>query len=216
MKRNIFGLIASTVYILIILISAKIFGKSEKEASRKYIHIMLSNWWIIAMVFFDTPIFACILPGLFIIINFISYKFNLIKEMEREKEEQDGLGTVYYAISLFILAYLTFGPLNNTLIGLCGIIVMGYADGMAAIIGKAVKSPKFSIGKTTKTLAGCLTMLIITFIIVSGFLVFNNVEFWFFKAIFISLIITGVEAVSIKGTDNLTVPLITAGLLFLI
>ena len=216
MKRNIFGLIASIVYILIIILSAKIFDKSGKEASRKYIHIMLSNWWIIAMIFFDSPLFACICPGLFIIINFISYKYNLIKAMEREEDEKDGLGTVYYAISLFILAYLTFGPLNNTILGLCSIIVMGYADGMAAIIGKAIKSPSFKIGNTKKTLAGWLTMLVITFIIVSGYLVFNNIAFWFVKAIIISLIVTGVEAVSIKGTDNLTVPLITAGLLFLI
>lgn len=216
MKRNIFGLIASIIYILIIILSAKIFDKSGKEASRKYIHIMLSNWWIIAMIFFDSPMFACICPGLFIIINFISYKYNLIKMMERDEKDKDGLGTVYYAVSLFILAYLTFGPLNNTVLGLCSIIVMGYADGMAAIIGKAVKSPSFKIGNTTKTLAGCLTMLVITFIIVSGFLVFNNIAFWFVKAIIISLIVTGVEAVSIKGTDNLTVPLITAGLLFLI
>ena len=216
MKKNIFGLIASIVYIIIILVSSKIFGKSGKEASRKYIHIMLSNWWIIAMIFFDSPIFACVCPGLFIIINFISYKYNLIKTMERDEDEKDGLGTVYYAISLFILAYLTFGPLNNTVLGLCSIIVMGYADGMAAVIGKAVKSPSFTIGNTKKTLAGCFTMLGITFIIISGFLVFNSIEFWFVKAMIISLIITGVEAVSIKGTDNLTVPLITAGLLFLI
>lgn len=216
MKRNIFGLIASIVYILIIILSAKIFDKSGKEASRKYIHIMLSNWWIIAMIFFNSPLFACICPGLFIIINFISYKYNLIKAMERDENEKDGLGTVYYAVSLFVLAYLTFGPLNNTVLGLCAIIVMGYADGMAAIIGKAIKSPSFKIGNATKTLAGCLTMFIITFIIVSGFLVFNNIAFWFIKAIIISLIVTVVEAVSIKGTDNLTVPLITAGLLFLI
>ncbi|MGN1298993.1 MAG: diacylglycerol/polyprenol kinase family protein [Candidatus Scatovivens sp.] len=216
MKRNIFGLVASAVYIVIILLSAKMFEKSEKEASRKYIHIMLSNWWIIAMIFFNTPIFACIGPAIFIIINYISYKYNLIKSMEREKDKQDGLGTVYYAISLFILAYLTFGPLNNTLIGLCSIIVMGYADGMAAIVGKSLKSPSYTIGNTTKTLAGSLTMLVITFIIISGFLVFNNVPFWFFKAIIISFIITIIEAISIKGTDNLTVPLVTAGLLFLI
>ena len=89
--------------------------------------------------------------------------------MERDEGEQDGLGTVYYAISLFVLAYFTFGPLKNTVLGLCAIIVMGYADGMAAIMGKAIKSPEFKIGNTTKTLAGCITMFIITFIIVSGF-----------------------------------------------
>ncbi len=108
MKRNIFGLIASFTYIFIIIISSKMFGKSEKEASRKYIHIMLSNWWIIAMVFFDTPVFACIGPGVFIIVNYLSYRFNLIKSMERDESEKDGLRNsilcyffVYFSIFMF-------------------------------------------------------------------------------------------------------------------
>ena len=216
MIKNIFGLIASVVFIGITLISSKMFEGNNKEASRKYIHIMLSNWWIIAMVFFDTPIFACICPALFVVINFISYKYNLIKTMERDEDKKDGLGTVYYAIALLILAYLTFGPLNNTLLGLCGVIVMGYGDGMAAVVGQSVKSKSFKIGSTTKTLAGSLTMLIITFVILAGFFVYTNVALWFLKAIILSLIITVIEAVSIKGTDNLTVPLSTALLLFLV
>lgn len=216
MLKNIFGLISSIVFIAITLISSKMFGENNKEASRKYIHIMLSNWWIIAMVFFNNPIFACICPAIFVVVNFVSYKYNIIKTMERDGDEKDGLGTVYYAIALAVLAYLTFGPLNNPIIGLCGVIVMGYGDGMAAVVGKSIRSKSFKIGTTTKTLAGSLTMLIITFIIISGFFVYTNVAGWFFKSIIISLIITIIEAVSIKGTDNITVPLSTALLLMLI
>ena len=58
-------------------------------------------------------------------------------------------------------------------------------------------------------------MLAITFIILSGFFVYIKIPYWYFKAAFISAIITVIEAVSIKGTDNLTVPLATVGLLFL-
>ena len=217
MLKNIFGLIASMVFVAITLISAKMFEETNnKEASRKYIHIMLSNWWIIAMVFFDNPIFACICPAIFVVVNFISYKYNIIKTMERDEDKKDGLGTVYYAIALTILAYLTFGPLNNPIIGLCGIIVMGYGDGMAAVVGQSIKSKQFKIGKTTKSIAGSLTMLIITFIILSGFFVYTDVVWWFVKAGILSLIITIIEAVSIKGTDNITVPLSTALLLMLI
>lgn len=217
MLKNIFGLIASAVFIGITLISSKMFEETNnKEASRKYIHIMLSNWWIIAMVFFDNPIFACIYPALFVVINFVSYKYNIIKTMERDEDKKDGLGTVYYAVALTVLAYLTFGPLNNPALGLCGIIVMGYGDGMAAIVGQSIKSKEFKIGRTTKTIAGSLTMLIITFIILSGFLVYTNVAWWFVKAIVFALVITVIEAISIKGTDNITVPLSTALLLMLI
>ena len=214
--QNIYGYIVSTIYIGLVFLLAKFLGKFGKEASRKCVHILLANWWIIAMIFFTTPVYAAIMPAVFIIVNYLSHKFKIIKMIEREKGEDDSLGTVYYAIALTILAYLTFGPLNNPIIGLCGIIVMGYGDGMAAVVGQSVKSKSFKIGSTTKTLAGSLTMLIITFVILSGFFVYTNVALWFLKAIILSLIITVIEAVSIKGTDNLTVPLSTALLLFLV
>jgi len=221
MKRDIFGLLISGIFIAIVLVSSKLFSEN-KEASRKYIHVMLANWWIIALVFFDSVYFAAIGPLLFIIINSISYKYNLIKTMERDVSERDGLGTVYYAITLFILVILTYGifpeykGIYGPLIGLAGVAVMGYGDGFAAIIGKSVKSPSYKIGTTTKTLAGSLTMLAITFIILSGFLVYIKIPYWYFKAAVISLIVTVIEAVSIKGTDNLTVPLATVGLLLLV
>lgn len=92
---------------------------------------------------------------------------------------------------------------------------MGYGDGFAAIIGKSIKSPSYKIGTSTKTLAGSITMFAIMCIILSGFFVYNNIHLWYLKTLIIAAIVTVVEAVSIKGTDNLTVPLATVGLLFL-
>lgn len=220
--RNLFGEIISFVFIAIVLISAKLFEKAGKEASRKYIHIVLSNWWIIAMVFFDSPIWASIGPITFVFVNFASYKFNLIKSMERDEEEKDGLGTVYYALTLLILSIVLFGPLNRykniwgPTIGLAGIAVMGYSDALAAIVGRSVKSPSYTISTTKKTLAGSATMFCTTFIIISGFLAYCSIENWFFKALSISVIDTILEAISIKGTDNLTVPIATVISLLLV
>lgn len=220
--RNIFGLVVSFLFIGIVIVSAKLFEKAGKEASRKYIHIVLSNWWIIAMVFFDSPYWAMIGPIVFVFINYASYKFNIIKSMEREENERDGLGTVYYALTLLILSVLLFGPLKNyktvwgPTIGLAGVAVMGYADALAAIIGRSIKSPSYKILTTTKTLAGSIAMGATTFIIISGFLAYSAIPDWFFKAIAISIIDTVLEAISIKGTDNLTVPLATVGMLLLV
>lgn len=216
--NNIFGIAVSIIFIGIIFVSAKLFEKAGKEASRKFIHIMLSNWWIIAMVFFDNVFVAALLPALFIVINYASYKMDIIKVMEREdgEENKDSLGTVYYAVSLFILAIITFGLVENPLIGLCGIAVMGYGDGLAAVIGQSVKSPEYRIGKNKKTLAGSLAMFCVTLMIMAGFLTYNNAEFVAIKSILVAVLMTIIEAISLKGTDNLTVPLLTslfAGLL---
>ena len=172
--RNVFGLIISVVFIAIVIASAKIFEKAGKEASRKYIHIFASNAWIIAMIFFDSFYWAMILPILFVFINYASYKFNIIKAMEREESERDGMGTVYYALTLLILTIIFFGPLKQyknvwgPTIGLAGVAVMGYADALAAIIGRSIKSPSYKISTTTKTLAGSVAMGATTFIIISG------------------------------------------------
>lgn len=214
---NIIGIIVSVLFIGIIMVAGKLFEKAGKEASRKFIHIMLSNWWIIAIVFFDNMWSAALLPLVFVVINYISFKTNLIKVMERDEgtENKDSLGTVYYAISLLILALITFGPLNNPIIGLCGILVMGYGDGLAAAIGQSIKSKTFKIAGNTKSVAGCITMFAVTSIILSGFLYYYSAEYWAIKSIVVAGIMTLIEAVSIKGTDNITVPLLTSLLAFL-
>lgn len=212
--ENLLGLIVSFLYIGIIIVTAKFFEKVGEEASRKFIHIMLSNWWFIAMFFFKNTFWAAVGPFCFIIINYISYKSNLISVMEREK--QDGLGTVYYAISLFLMVIFTFGIIKRPEIGLCATLIMGYGDGLASIMGKTVKSYEYKIGDTKKTVAGSATMFIITFVLIAVFLSSIASPLWILKSIIIASILTVVEAVSIKGTDNLTVPVIATLLLAIV
>ena len=211
--KNILGIIVSYIFIGIIIVFAKFFKKIGEEASRKFIHIMLSNWWFIAMYFFENALWASVVPLSFVVINYISYKKNLISVMERES--QDGLGTVYYAISLLILAIITFGITNKPEIGLCSVLIMGYGDGLAAVIGKKVKSYEYKIGNTKKTLVGSLTMFVITFIIIAIYLGLTGINLWAIKSIVTAIILTIIEAVSTKGTDNITIPISACTLLFL-
>ena len=216
--RNIYGLVISVLYIGLVIGISGLFSKASKEASRKFIHIMLANWWIIAMIFFDNMWIAGILPALFIIINYASYKFDIIKSMERDDDsgEEKTLGTVFYAVSLLIEVILCFGFFKNTIIGLVGILVMGYGDGFAAIAGKSIKSKEFTILGGKKSLAGCSTMFIISLIIISCALAYFNIQFWYIKSIIIALVATIFEAISVKGTDNLTVPILTTLMVWMV
>ena len=216
--RNIYGLVISVLYIGLVIGISGLFSKASKEASRKFIHIMLANWWIIAMIFFDNMWIAGILPALFIIINYASYKFDIIKSMERDDDsgEEKTLGTVFYAVSLLIEVILCFGFFKNTIIGLVGILVMGYGDGFAAIAGKSIKSKEFTILGGKKSLAGCSTMFIISLIIISCALAYFNIQFWYVKSIIIALVATIFEAISVKGTDNLTVPILTTLMVWMV
>ena len=204
--NNIIGLIVASIYILVIFLTSKLFKKKGKEVTRKYIHIMLSNIWFISMAFFDNFIIAAILPMLFVIINSLSYKFNLIKIMERE-DKKEGIGTVYYAISLTVLSLVTF-YINKPILALPGILIMGYGDGLAAVIGQKVKSKSFNILGSTKSIAGSATMLIVSLIISILIFSFIGIEYLILKAFLIAIIATILEAISVKGLDNITVPLI--------
>ena len=214
------GIIVSYLYIGLVIISAKVFEKRGKEASRKFIHIMLGNWWIIAMYFFSNVWTAMIGPISFVIINYLSYKKNIIKVMERD--EQDGLGTVYYALALLILVIISFGILKQPSLGLVPTLVMAYGDGLAAIIGKKIKSRKYKLGDTKKSFAGSLTMFVVSTLLIGAYMSFNlGTAFligthWPVVAGLAGFAITALEAISGKGWDNITVPLATVALLILL
>ena len=63
----------------------------------------------------------------------------------------------------------------------------------------------------------CLFFVIVYSIVTfaSGFLAYSNIPLWYYKALMIALVDTVFEAVSIKGTDNLTVPLATVFMILL-
>lgn len=207
--NNIVGILVSIGFVFLVIGLASFMNKLKvlsNEGSRKLIHIGVSNWWIIAMIFFDNNIIAAIVPGLFVIINYISYKKQIFNAMERDGSKGD-LGTVYYALSLLILSFVTFKNKDLAYIGALGILIMGYGDGFAAIIGTNFGKHKFKILNSNKSMEGSLTMFIISFlvsiIILNIYLPSNILIFSFILASLSTLL----ELFSPLGLDNLTVPL---------
>lgn len=211
MNSNVLGMILSIVYIGSVIGGASLVSKRGKESSRKFIHILLGNWWLIAMFFFKSTLWAAILPTVFIFVNYFSIKFNIIKAMERDEgEDKDSLGTVFYAISLLVLVIFTFEIIKNPWIGLCGIFTMAYGDGFAAVFGKKFKSKEFKILGSTKSVIGSSVMFGVTLLIHLIYFGVVGVEYFVVKALIVAILATIMEAVSIKGTDNIIVPIITS------
>jgi phytol kinase len=201
-----YGFVFSILGIATVLDKLKIFND---EGSRKFIHIGVSNWWIIAMLLFEPNEYylAMIPPATFIVLNYLSYKFNLVKSMERDEQSANDLGTVYYAASLFIITFFAF-RLNMLEAGAVAILAMGYGDGLAAVIGKHFKSKNLY---QNKTLYGVITMFTSTLVI--GFIFFPHL--WALMII-VAIFATLVELYTPKGLDNLSVPLLIFLLLVII
>jgi phytol kinase len=205
MNQNVLGLIASYGFVFSVIGLSTLLSKLnwlDDEGSRKFIHIGVGHWWLIAIAFFDNAYIASIAPLSFVFINYLSHRINLFKAMERA-DAQNTLGTVYYAISLLILTFLSFS-FNLLYIGGIGILVMTYADGFAAIVGKAIgQHPLIN----HKTLEGSLTVLVIAFVIAYGFLRFYNLPNALMQAIILAISASLIELISPFGYDNLSLPL---------
>jgi phytol kinase len=193
------------VFILVIIFLSTLLNKTRilsEEGSRKFIHIGVGNWWIIAMLFFNNVVYAAIVPCIFIVLNYLSYRFKIVKAMEREHDKS--LGTIYYPVSLLIMVIFTFGIIHQPYIGAIGIFIMAYGDGLASVFGKMIPSVRLY---GNKTLAGSLTMFIVSVIVTATILIIFHPVMVVESALIVGLCATLLELFSKKGLDNITVPL---------
>ena len=211
MSRDILGLIVSFGFVFLVIGLSKPLERIGKETSRKFVHIAVSHWWIIAMVFFDSPQWAVVAPAAFVVLNFLSYRFDLFSSMERHEGRGD-LGTVYYAISLVVLSLLTFRPGAAPYIGAIGILIMGWGDGFAAIVGKRYGTRKVTLFGATRTLQGSLTMFVVSFLVCFVILSIYDPERALLASLTVAAGATLAEALTPLGFDNLTVPLLSSAI----
>jgi len=206
--NNFYGVVISLVYFFSLIGISTILTKKkilQGESSRKFIHINASNWWFIAMYFFDNAWIASIVPAIFIVINYYSFKNQTFKAMERNGSKKD-LGSVYYVISLLILTLLTFGN-EFELFGAIGILTMGYGDGFSAIIGEKFGKTKIKVGENLKSLEGTLIVIFFGFAI-SGFVfLYIGDAWWGVKALIIGIMSGLLELYTKDGFDNISLPL---------
>ena len=203
--KILIGIIISIVFVLATIGVSVYFEKSGRmsgENTRKLVHIVVSNWWLIAMAFFDTGWSAAIVPLMFIVVNYVSYKKQIFTSIERGEGAGD-LGTVYYAIAMFVLAIWTFS-IGRPEIGGIGILTMGYADGFAAVVGKKYGKMKLIHGKTIE---GTLTNIVMAFAVAVFFNIAFDMGLTLSSIALITIVATFLELYSPLGFDNLSVPI---------
>lgn len=187
------------------------------EESRKLVHILLSNWILLAIAVYRSMWGACILPACFIPLNYLSYRKGFFSAIEREKENT--LGTVWYAVSLFLLCLVGYS-LNMPWIAACGMLGMGYGDGLGALVGKHWGKLHFPNIHSSKSLEGTFTVML-----------FSGLTVWFVCEIYVpnltpnfalhAALACSVPAAAIElftpcGIDNLTLPLGISLIVFLL
>jgi phytol kinase len=91
------------------------------------------------------------------------------------------------------------------------VMLLGLADGMAAIVGTRIKSKQYKFIGIKKSVAGTLAFFMVAVLVMSVILRFSNVSISanerLLTVIVLPLILTIIENISPYGSDNLTIPL---------
>ena len=214
--RDVLGIVASYAFVFGFIAVATVLmrrGVLVPAVTRKVIHIGVAHWWLLAMALIDDPWVASVGPASFIVINALAIRFQLLPAMDKGADGRNW-GTVYFPISLLILVNLCWRAVFPVWVGGLAVLVLGWGDGLAAIVGER-RGRIHGLPGRGKTAAGTAAMFGASFAVSLCFtLVFNRRFDGLPAAAGISALTaaaaTVIEVLTPLGIDNITVPLATA------
>ena len=208
MNTNLLATIYSFIYILAIIAVAFVlyrFTKIGSEGVRKFIHILVSGWVLILVNCYDSLAWAVIGPVTFIFLNaaFVYSGFSKYLGMGNRKRDN---GLIYYPLSILVLVIMMYNGLADERIVISSVLMMGFGDGLAALIGSRFGRHGYSFIGGKKSLEGTLTMFAVSLTIL---LVVYSEGPWY-VSLLVAIFATLLENITPLGFDNITVPLISA------
>jgi dolichol kinase len=207
--NNLLGFFICIIYVFAIIGSAELLRRKRgygNSFTRKVIHIgvgMMS--WALPFLF-DTPWpFVAAAIG-FAVLNLLDWRYGFFSAMA--SSDSNNLGTVYFPLAAATVSVLFWAqpPLM-----VAALMPLTWGDGIAPVVGQAYGRNAYTVFGHTRTLQGSAGFFI------AG-LLFTWTALWLIPgppvitpvsalgpAVAIMASTTLVEAVSIRGLDNLTI-----------
>lgn len=206
------------IWVLLMLFAAWVvnrFANKDPEIIRKIVHIGTGNvillaWWL------DIPAILGITASIVAsAVTLLSYRFPILPGINSVGRKS--FGTFFYAVSIGILI-ACFWTQQQPQYAVLGILIMTWGDGLAALVGQRIGQHKYKVFGRQKSWEGSLTMTVVSFLVTSLILVNVQGNLWqtWLISLAVALVATGLEVVSFLGIDNLTVPLGSAALAFVL
>ena len=230
-NSDLIGLVASYAYATCLLIIGealrRLFGV-QPDLTRKFIHVGAGLWVFGVLVLFNRWEIGILPFATFIFLNYLLYRYRLIGAMDTADSSP---GTVYFAISvtlLFGLLWRPDGPIDRIPIAVAGVMAMTWGDALAALIGRRFGKHQYQVGLAVRSWEGSaamfvasMTAMFLVFLLLPGSSISPYSEALSIgQALLVASVSAGfatlAEAVSPHGTDNLSVPLVAAGVAALV
>lgn len=169
------------------------------EVTRKFIHISVASYIATWPFFMEWKQIILISLLMFsgIVISRHLHLFRAIHGVQRRT-----WGELFFAMSIGIVAVLS----NSEWTFAAAMLVMGAADGFAALAGTLFHGRRYKVFGHTKSYHGTATFFVITLMILIGCSFGDGYSMSLAGFILLPLIATVFENIAVAGTDNLFVP----------
>jgi phytol kinase len=205
------ALVISFAYVFLVLAIGEGLRRRlgySSDFTRKFIHVGVGMFSLLAVFIFERREWAIIPPTAFILINLLDWRFGLLQAMT--SSDRSNLGTVYFPISFAVIIWFLWDH-PGLLVG--SLMPLTWGDAMAAVIGRRLGRHHYTVLGSTRSLEGSLALLVCAALPTSLALALFGVTNWLPVACVVAVGATVAEALSPWGTDNLTIPAVSAALL---
>ncbi|MDH5544218.1 MAG: hypothetical protein OEZ43_01425 [Gammaproteobacteria bacterium] len=213
--KIVFFLLLLVGYLLVVKLLARRF-QWHPELSRKAVHIGMGCVTLSFPFVFSQAWAVAVLTGISAILLFLIKKLPILQRnlgSALHGVKRDSYGDFYFPLAVAASFYLAKG---DTTLYMIPILILTFADAMAALIGVFLGETRFKTSVGEKTVEGSLAFLFTAFLCSFCYLViFTDFDVYtsLLASTLLGIVIMLVEAFSWDGIDNLFVPI---GSLFLI
>lgn len=180
-------------------------GTPKPEHTRKLVHLGGGVTCLFFPFLIDSPwvVLAMALPltALFV----AGSKLGFLKSLHGVARKSRG--AEYYPLAVFLVFVLARG---RPWLYLAAVLVLAVADAFAALIGSRYGVVRYEVEDEQKSLEGSLVFLVIAFLAIHlPVLLMTDLPrpVCVLAALLVAALVTGFEAISLEGADNLFVPL---------
>lgn len=180
--------------------SKKIMKHADNRLVRNMVHSSLYLVCCFSFLLFESQILICCTTLVTIIGSVVGVEKSLLERVSLGNRYRD-YGIVSSGIGFLLLVIFFF---NQPEIVITSLLIVGFADPIASLVGRKYGTKQIRIWKGTKTIEGS-----ISFVIVAGFILLNYMFSYgtcdaiiFYKMIIISFIMGGLEFFTPSFLDN--------------
>lgn len=218
--NSLMALILTVVVVLALLLFNEAWSRRQQphslrhlhgEFNRKFAHITIGSF-VAFWPYFLSSADIKLLSAAFLIVVALSRYFNIFKAIH--SVQRPTWGEFWFAL---VVGGLAFVAPQHPHIYTAALLEMALADGLAAVIGTHYGNRyRYAVFGSPKSVIGTLTFFVVSCAILAGYVLMSTSVLSLPLLLLIALIATALENFSVRGLDNLVVPLFVAGVLLLL